>query len=78
MERMQRAPLVKNFIAANTNGYKKSYENEECVICMNDFSEEDGKEIAELSCKHIYHVECLKEWVDKNDTCPTCRAPIVQ
>ena len=49
---------------------------EGCVICMEDFADNSEKRVAELHCKHIFHEECLKEWVKKNTTCPTCRAPI--
>lgn len=49
------------------------------MICLEDFSETDGKQVAELSCsnKHIFHVDCLKDWLVKNDTCPMCREPVV-
>jgi hypothetical protein len=47
---------------------------------MVDFKEENFKEIAQLNCssKHIFHVECLKQWVKKNDTCPNCRESILK
>jgi hypothetical protein len=38
---------------------------EGCAICLENFSEGDGKMVAELGCsnKHIFHVDCLKTWV---------------
>ena len=66
------------------NANKKNYDpndekmKEGCVICLEDFAENDGKAIAELKCGHIFHEECLKEWVQKNDICPMCRSPILQ
>ena len=47
---------------------------------MDDFAEDDGREIAELNCnnKHIFHLECIKEWSAKNDICPLCREPILK
>ena len=40
----------------------------QCAICMDDFNENDNKKVAELNCSkfHIFHVECIKEWVKKN------------
>ena len=31
-------------------------------------------DICELGCpdKHVYHVDCVKEWTQTNSTCPIC------
>ena len=45
-----------------------------CTICLNKF--EAGDWICEsnnLSCKHIYHRECMEGWLMKNSACPMCR-----
>ncbi len=35
---------------------------------------DDGEKSIQLSCKHIFHKDCLRGWliVGKKDTCPTC------
>ena len=48
-----------------------------CVICLVDFCEKDP--IIELECheSHIFHAECLDEWIIRgNRECPVCRAPM--
>lgn len=47
--------------------------NEECSICL-DYLSKDNK-IIKLECDHIYHSECIKEWLlrDKDNNCPLCR-----
>ena len=68
------------FIKQNAKEFKKEgAETEDCAICLEAFTEGDGKMIAELNCnsKHIFHVDCLTEWVKKNDVCPMCRQQIV-
>lgn len=43
----------------------------ECVVCQEDFKVRDN--YVELPCKHRFHEECIKPWLDSNNTCPTCR-----
>lgn len=30
-----------------------------------------------LPCGHILHMRCLKDWLERQQTCPMCRAPVV-
>ena len=46
--------------------------NNHCSICLEDFNSE--KEIVFLDCKHIYHMECIIEWINKDPSCPLCRS----
>lgn len=43
----------------------------ECSICLDEYKIND--KIMILDCEHIYHKECIKLWLDKNDNCPICR-----
>lgn len=29
------------------------------------------------SCKHVFHVECIRHWLRSNTTCPLCRCSVV-
>lgn len=31
-----------------------------------------------LSCSHIFHFHCLRSWLERQQTCPTCRRPVIQ
>ncbi|XP_078387688.1 RING finger protein 11a isoform X2 [Cetorhinus maximus] len=46
----------------------------ECVICMMDFVY--GDPIRFLPCMHIYHMECIDEWLMRSFTCPSCMEPV--
>ncbi|XWS34746.1 hypothetical protein CRYUN_Cryun21dG0064000 [Craigia yunnanensis] len=38
---------------------------------------EEGEEIGELRCGHVFHRFCLETWVGySNLTCPLCRGPL--
>ncbi|CAH8391789.1 unnamed protein product [Eruca vesicaria subsp. sativa] len=49
-------------------------EYEECTICMDIISE--GQDMNSLQCGHIYHHECITNWVKINESCPLCRETI--
>lgn len=45
-----------------------------CSICICDFEKKD--QLVKIPCGHVFHqYTCLDEWLKKNNTCPTCRAP---
>lgn len=46
-------------------------EEEQCTICITEF--EDGEEIRELPCKHIFHPNCIDTWIVQNSHCPICK-----
>ena len=31
-----------------------------------------------LTCGHCFHMACLRSWLERQQTCPTCRAPVAQ
>ena len=48
-----------------------------CTICYDDFKQ--GDKVTQLKCNeaHIYHTDCIIEWISRGEnTCPLCRAPI--
>lgn len=49
-----------------------------CCICYSDYinNEEDNPVI--LKCSHIFHDNCIKEWLQKSGTCPICRSNIFE
>ncbi|KAM7523301.1 hypothetical protein LguiA_013203 [Lonicera macranthoides] len=49
----------------------KLYANNGCVICTDSFTVND--KAIRLPCKHVYHKDCIVEWLDQNNTCPLCR-----
>jgi len=52
--------------------YDNNFEQKECPITMMDF--EEGEEISELPCKHLFNTEAINRWLkDENYRCPVCR-----
>ena len=42
-----------------------------CIICR-----EDMTEAKKLACGHCFHFACLRTWLERSSSCPTCRASI--
>ncbi|KAI3685127.1 hypothetical protein L6452_34361 [Arctium lappa] len=42
-----------------------------CRICLEDF--EVGSKAGKLPCSHLFHVECINQWVAYHRSCPICR-----
>ena len=50
---------------------KKSSNNNNCVICLYEF--QIGEKIAALPCLHVFHFDCIKNWLKNELTCPVCK-----
>ncbi|MQL92760.1 hypothetical protein Taro_025391 [Colocasia esculenta] len=51
-------------------------EQTECVFCL--CAVEEGDEIRELRCQHLFHRACLDKWLEHGRaTCPLCRGPLL-
>uniref|UniRef100_T1H6L1 RING-type domain-containing protein n=1 Tax=Megaselia scalaris TaxID=36166 RepID=T1H6L1_MEGSC len=46
----------------------------ECVICMIEFV--TGDQIRYLPCLHIYHMNCIDDWLIRSLCCPSCMEPV--
>ena len=53
---------------------KDKYSEDKCIICQYNFIELEA--IVGLPCKHFFHFNCLKPWVDKQHYCPLCKTNI--
>ena len=53
----------------------ESKEDEKCPICLGNFQDEEMV-IVLPRCSHIFHTLCIKEWMKRASSCPTCRAPM--
>ena len=56
---------------------------ETCCICIDEVMADDSELLVVTSCQHLFHEQCLRQWVlkrlneiEKAD-CPVCRKEIV-
>ena len=47
-----------------------------CCICIEKFNIGDNVICMPCAGNHIFHTRCIKDWLDCNASCPTCRLPV--
>ncbi|CAI0560339.1 unnamed protein product, partial [Linum tenue] len=53
-----------------------SEDSPECAVCLSKV--EEGDQVRELACRHVFHRVCLDRWCQssltrRRPTCPLCR-----
>ncbi|GMN63013.1 hypothetical protein TIFTF001_032087 [Ficus carica] len=57
--------------------YERSSEDDDesnlmtCMICMEEAM--IGSYLTRMPCSHVYHFDCISQWLHINHTCPICR-----
>ena len=73
----QVVPTLHKFLQDTVQTYNQSERNgkTDCAIRLEEFEGDLRKKVCELACisKHLFHVDCLSDWVAKNDVCPIFR-----
>lgn len=68
---------INNFVIKKTSSKSiktvKTKPDERCTICLIEFDKEGTKL---NNCGHIFHKDCLNEWLHYNDNCPLCRTQL--
>ena len=44
--------------------------NDNCGICMDTLNENN---ISILQCTHVFHTECVEQWLQTRNVCPKCK-----
>mmetsp|Transcript_8724 Transcript_8724/g.12817 ORF Transcript_8724/g.12817 Transcript_8724/m.12817 type:complete len:118 (+) Transcript_8724:3-356(+) len=48
----------------------------DCVICYNDIDVGNRSDYMLAPCNHIFHRQCLTQWMDVKMECPVCRTKL--
>ncbi|KAK4755963.1 hypothetical protein SAY87_009720 [Trapa incisa] len=42
-----------------------------CSICQEEYVDDD--EVGRMQCEHMYHVDCINQWLQLKNWCPVCK-----
>ncbi|CAN0601754.1 unnamed protein product, partial [Ectocarpus sp. 12 AP-2014] len=42
-----------------------------CSVCLDDY--EEGDELLQVTCGHVFHRACIDHWLKAHRVCPCCR-----
>ena len=45
-----------------------------CIICREELA--PGGRNKRLGCAHVFHLHCLRSWLERQQSCPICRASV--
>lgn len=45
-----------------------------CMVCLNSF--EASNEVRQLPCGHVFHVQCIDQWLRRCTDCPICKTNV--
>lgn len=48
-----------------------------CTVCLENINMIDKDIIKFKKCNHMFHKECIDEWIKINKSCPICRVDII-
>ncbi|BFG31533.1 hypothetical protein CerSpe_178070 [Prunus speciosa] len=56
---------------ASVDGVNYGTNTEYCVFCMEKML--TGEEVTSMPCSHLFHADCVLQWLKLRHTCPVCR-----
>jgi len=69
--------LWKNYLQSSINNNNNTQLNE-CSICLEPYGKGDSICVSKSpECQHMFHKQCIVEWLQKQDHCPLCRVDLM-
>ena len=67
--------IKKSIIIIKINNLTKEIKSDDmCSICLDDYKE--PSKVIQLECSHLFHYNCIYEWIFNKNSCPICRKTI--
>lgn len=67
-------PYIRKTKLQFSDDASKHQVDKKCSICQEEFEADD--ELARLNCDHLYHFQCIQQWVAHKNFCPVCKQQV--
>ena len=61
-------------IKRSTSALLKRVAQDVCPVCLEDFGV--NQKVCLVSCNHMFHENCIVQWLRQKNTCPLCRCKL--
>lgn len=66
-----------------TNEELQALQDPTCIICREELvvspnERSDNNTPRKLACGHVFHFRCLHSWLERQQSCPTCRRSVLE
>ena len=55
---------------------KLEEKNKKCMICLENFGA--NEKVTALPCIHLFHTQCINQWIERRKNCPICKLNLTQ
>ena len=66
--------IVENLPTHTLRAVPSNPEAARCMICLNDYLV--GDVVKTLPCFHMFHPDCINEWLERSKLCPLCKTSV--
>eukprot|EP00980_Cylindrotheca_fusiformis_P012707 scaffold3107_cov126-Cylindrotheca_fusiformis.AAC.3 len=73
------SPSSRSVLSQRLSSRRKASSSDECCICLDEYH--PGETICAPitdKCNHVFHEECVVEWLRNHDLCPLCRVNLME
>ncbi|XP_047055444.1 E3 ubiquitin-protein ligase EL5-like [Lolium rigidum] len=71
-----RAALAANRVPSYAYEHPEEGAAAECAVCLGEVDKGDSVRRMPL-CLHVFHTECIDQWLRSHATCPICRCSVI-
>lgn len=70
-QQMRAATAGETSNASDGEHYRADISLSNCAVCIEEWK--SGDTLRTLPCFHIFHMDCIDEWIRRQGSCPICR-----
>ncbi|KAE8787409.1 RING finger protein 44 [Hordeum vulgare] len=66
------AGCVKEVVCCSSDEAQDDEDDGRCLVCLEEYKDNDL--LGVLKCRHDFHTDCIKKWLQVKNVCPVCKS----